>query len=95
MLIKKNGKNYRTTFGRVVFHTLMTIEKAFVNYYKLMTIDSIGLDHDIPQETPRRIKFRLKRKYEVSLGTKTIYNLLKRHKLTGTVSQTKKKIQTI
>ena len=30
---------------------------------------------------PRRIKFRLKRKYEVSLGTKTIYNLLKRHKL--------------
>ena len=31
---------------------------------------------------PRRIKFRLKRKYEVSLGTKTIYNLLKRHKLT-------------
>ena len=31
---------------------------------------------------PRRIKFRSKRKYEVSLGTKTIYNLLKRHKLT-------------
>ena len=30
---------------------------------------------------PRRIKFRLKRKHEVSLGTKTIYNLLKRHKL--------------
>jgi transposase len=30
---------------------------------------------------PRRIRFRLKRKYEVSLGTKTIYNLLKRHKL--------------
>ena len=29
----------------------------------------------------RRIKFRLKRKYGVSLGTKTIYNLLKRHKL--------------
>ncbi len=30
---------------------------------------------------PRRIRFRLRRKYEVSLGTKTIYNLLKRHKL--------------
>ncbi|MRN41602.1 MAG: DDE-type integrase/transposase/recombinase [Nitrosopumilales archaeon] len=30
---------------------------------------------------PRRIKFRLKRKYGVSLGTKTIYNLLKKHKL--------------
>ena len=30
---------------------------------------------------PRRINFRLMRKYGVSLGTKTIYNLLKRHKL--------------
>ena len=28
-----------------------------------------------------RIRFRLKRKYGVSLGTKTIYNLLKIHKL--------------
>src|SRR6185437_14151814 len=28
-----------------------------------------------------RIRFRLKRKYGVSLGTKTIYNLLKRHDL--------------
>ena len=30
---------------------------------------------------PMRIRFRLKRKYGVSLGPKTIYNLLKRHKL--------------
>ncbi len=30
---------------------------------------------------PMRIRFRLKRKYGVSLGTKTIYNLLKRHDL--------------
>ena len=30
---------------------------------------------------PRRIRFRLKRKFGVSLGTKTIYNLLKKHKL--------------
>ncbi len=30
---------------------------------------------------PMRIRFRLKRKYETSLGTKTIYNLLKRHNL--------------
>jgi transposase len=29
---------------------------------------------------PMRIRFRLKRKYGVSLGTKTIYNLLKRPK---------------
>ena len=30
---------------------------------------------------PMRIRFRLKRKYGISLGTKTIYNLLKRHNL--------------
>jgi transposase InsO family protein len=30
---------------------------------------------------PMRIRFRLKRKYGVSLGTKTIYNLLRFHKL--------------
>ena len=30
---------------------------------------------------PMRIKYRLKRKYEVSLSTKTIYKFLKRHKL--------------
>jgi hypothetical protein len=28
-----------------------------------------------------RIRFRLKRKYGIILGTKTIYNLLKRHNL--------------
>ena len=43
---------------------------------------------------PRRIKFRSKRKYEVSLGTKTIYNILETQ-AHCTVSQTKKKIQTI
>ncbi len=30
---------------------------------------------------PMRIRFRLKRKYGISLGTKTIYNILKRHNL--------------
>jgi transposase len=30
---------------------------------------------------PRRIAFRLKRKYGISLGTKTIYYILKKHKL--------------
>ena len=55
LLIKKNGKNFRTTFGSVVYHTLTTIENAFVNYYKLMAIDSIGLYNDIPQEELEKI----------------------------------------
>ena len=55
MLIRKNGRNYRTTFGKVVYHTILTIENAFVNYYKLKAIDSIGLSYDIPQEEHKKI----------------------------------------
>lgn len=55
MLIRKNGRNYRTTFGKVVYYMLMTIENAFVNYYKLKAIDSIGLSYDIPQEEHKKI----------------------------------------
>jgi transposase InsO family protein len=40
---------------------------------------------------PMRIRFRLKRKYGVSLGTKTIYNLLKRHKLNVLAVKLKRK----
>jgi len=40
---------------------------------------------------PMRIRFRLKRKYGVSLGTKTIYNLLKRHKLNVLAVKVKRK----
>lgn len=55
MLIKKNGKKYRTAFGRIVYYELMTIEKAIVNYYKLKAIDSIGLYNDMPQEEHKKI----------------------------------------
>ena len=40
---------------------------------------------------PMRIRFRLKRKYGVSLGTKTIYNLVKRHKLNVLAVKLKRK----
>jgi DNA topoisomerase IB len=55
MLTKKNGKNYRTTFGKIVYHMLKTIENAFTDYYKLKAIDSIRLYHDIPQEDHKKI----------------------------------------
>jgi hypothetical protein len=55
MLVRKNGRNYRTTFGKVVNHTILTIENAFVNYYKLKAVDSIGLSYDIPLEEHKKI----------------------------------------
>lgn len=55
MLARKNGRNYRTAFGKVVYHTILTIENAFMNYYKLKAIDSIGLSYDIPLEEHKKI----------------------------------------
>jgi hypothetical protein len=51
MLTKKNRRIYRTTFGRVIYHTLMTVENIS-NYYKLKAIDSM---HAIPQEEHKKI----------------------------------------
>lgn len=55
MVVRKNGQNHRTTFGRVVYHALMTVEKAYVNYYNLKAIDSIGLYGSIPREEHNKI----------------------------------------
>ena len=55
MVARKRGRNYRTAFGRIVYHTILTIETAFANYYKLKAIDSIGLAYDIPVEEHKKI----------------------------------------
>jgi hypothetical protein len=55
MVARKRGRNYRTAFGRIVYHTILTLENAFANYYKLKAIDSIGLAYDIPVEEHKKI----------------------------------------
>ncbi len=55
MVARKHGRNYRTAFGRIVYHTILTLENAFANYYKLKAIDSIGLAYDIPLEEHKKI----------------------------------------
>jgi hypothetical protein len=55
MVTRKRGRNYRTAFGRIVYHTILTLENAFANYYKLKAIDSIGLAYDIPMEEHKKI----------------------------------------
>lgn len=45
---------------------------------------------------PRRIGFRLKKKYGISLGTKAIYYVLKKHRLNVlSVNQAQEKVQTV
>ena len=67
MLIKNKGKNYRTTFVKIVYHMLITIENAFTDYYKLKAIDSIGLYHDIPEENHRQIDNSRTREFQLLL----------------------------
>lgn len=55
MIVRKNGRNYRTAFGRIVYHTMLTLENAFANYYKLKAIDSIALAYDIPSDEHKKI----------------------------------------
>jgi hypothetical protein len=55
LVLRRDGKYHRTTFGRVVYHALMTIEKTFVNYYNLKAIDSIVLNSSIPREEHNKI----------------------------------------
>jgi hypothetical protein len=55
MITRKNGRNYRTAFGKVVYHTILTIENAFANYYTLKAIDSMGLSYEIPQDEHKKI----------------------------------------
>jgi hypothetical protein len=55
MVARKQGRNYRTAFGRIVYHTILTLDNAFANYYKLKAIDSIGLAYDIPLEEHKKI----------------------------------------
>lgn len=55
IVVRKDGLNHKTAFGRVVYHALMIIEKAYVNYYNLKAIDSIGLYGSIPQEEHTKI----------------------------------------
>ena len=53
-----------------------------IKYVKVTgELEKIILELRLNSRFGPRIKFRLRRKYGVSLGTKTIYNLLKRHKL--------------
>jgi hypothetical protein len=51
-LIKRHeGKYIPTSLGRVVYNSLMVIEEALSNYWKLEVIDQIEMSHfDVPTE---------------------------------------------
>ena len=49
LIIRKNGKYFLTSFGKVVYEAQMIIGKGIQNYWKLKAIDSIESSPDSPQ----------------------------------------------
>jgi hypothetical protein len=67
---QKAWQNYRTTFGRIGYHSILTLENAFANY-KLKATDTIGLRfegyrYDIPLQEHKKIMDNLIADPEIS-----------------------------
>ena len=52
---RKNGKYTLTTFGKVIYDSIATIENAINYYWKLKAIDSLEISKDIPAEERKKI----------------------------------------
>jgi predicted transcriptional regulator len=52
LVIRRNGKYFLTSFGKLVYDAQTTIEKALANYWKLKAIDRLENSHSdhIPKE---------------------------------------------
>jgi DNA-binding HxlR family transcriptional regulator len=47
---RKNGKHFLTAFGKVVYDSQKTIEKAVDIFWKLKAVDSLELSGELPEE---------------------------------------------
>ena len=52
---RKNGKYILTTFGRIVYDSMVTIENALSNYWKLKAIDSLETSNEVPKEEQQKL----------------------------------------
>jgi predicted transcriptional regulator len=50
LVIRRHGKYFLTSFGKLVYDAQTTIEKALANYWKLKAIDRLEKSEHIPQE---------------------------------------------
>jgi predicted transcriptional regulator len=55
LIKRKNGKHALTTFGKLIYHTQITIENAVDNYWKLKAIDSLEMLNDLPAEERKKL----------------------------------------
>jgi predicted transcriptional regulator len=52
---RKNGKYTLTTFGKVIYDSIVTMENTINYYWKLKAIDSLEISKDIPAEERKKI----------------------------------------
>jgi predicted transcriptional regulator len=52
---RKNGKYTLTTFGKVIYDSIATMENAINYYWKLKAIDSLEISKDLPAEERKKI----------------------------------------
>jgi hypothetical protein len=58
LVMRKNGKYFHSSLGKVVYQSHLLIGHAVENYWKLKAIDSIDASHpngDLPVDEKRRI----------------------------------------
>jgi hypothetical protein len=56
LMKRKNGKHGLTAFGKVIYYaTLLTIENAINNYWKLKAIDSLEMSNNLTSEEREKI----------------------------------------
>ncbi|MDQ4100780.1 MAG: hypothetical protein M3115_01145 [Thermoproteota archaeon] len=52
---RKSGKYILTTFGKIVYESMLTIENGLNNYWKLKAIDSLEMSNELPKEEQQKL----------------------------------------
>jgi predicted transcriptional regulator len=55
LVTKRNGKYFLTTFGKIVYAAVTTIEKAIGEYWRLKTVDRLKSDQMLPTDEYNKI----------------------------------------
>ena len=55
LIMRKKGKYILSAFGKIIYHTLVTMENAVSNYSKFKVIDSLEMSKDVPAEERKKL----------------------------------------
>ena len=55
LVIRRNGKYFLTSFGKIVYFSQTIIQKALRDYWKLKAIDEFEISDEMPKEEYKKI----------------------------------------